>query len=68
MLLKIGQFEAKTVLGNQALANEHLSFRCDFSLSLFAVHNAGSGEGASAMWCKCFTRVQIPALSTKASQ
>lgn len=48
MLLKIGRFEAKTVLSNQALANEQLSFLCDFSF-LFAVHDAGSGEGAVSL-------------------
>lgn len=53
MLPKIGRFEAKKVLGNQAPANEHLTFiflySSDSSLSLFAVHNSGSGEGAISL-------------------
>lgn len=48
MLQELGWFEAGTVLCNQALANEQFPFTCEISLSLFAVRDAGSGEGASS--------------------
>ena len=48
ILHRMGWSEAETVLCNQALANEQFPFICDFSLSLFAVRDVGSGEGASS--------------------